>query len=150
MILLRCEFLGLIFIIIYVGAISVLFLFTVMMLESKMTNLSKNSKQYLPVGIFFKIFFYTPLLKEVSYTFNSNTHVNTFYSELEITVTDLILSNSNITVLGEILYFRFILQFLISGMLLLLVLIGVIYFLNNLKGKNIMGQLSFKQLSRTP
>jgi NADH-quinone oxidoreductase subunit J len=56
--ILECEFLALLFIIIYVGAIAVLFLFAIMMLESKLQNLVNNSLKYVPVSLFFGFFFF--------------------------------------------------------------------------------------------
>ena len=51
--ILECEFLALLFIVIYVGAIAVLFLFAVMMLDAKLQNLSRNVLRYVPVGFLF-------------------------------------------------------------------------------------------------
>jgi NADH-quinone oxidoreductase subunit J len=47
LILLECEFLALLFVIIYIGAVAILFLFTIIMLESKLNDLSKNSTKYI-------------------------------------------------------------------------------------------------------
>ena len=48
LLLLKCEFLALMFIIIYVGAIAVLFLFVVMMLDLKITSYKKDILKYFP------------------------------------------------------------------------------------------------------
>jgi len=48
--LLGVEFLGIIFIIVYVGAIAILFLFVVMMLNIKLVELNENTLRYLPIG----------------------------------------------------------------------------------------------------
>ena len=53
--LLECEYISLIFIIIYVGAIAVLFLFVVMMLDVKTVYLAKDSLKYFPFGSFIGI-----------------------------------------------------------------------------------------------
>jgi NADH:ubiquinone oxidoreductase subunit 6 (subunit J) len=50
LILLKIEFIAMMFIIIYVGAIAVLFLFVVMMLNIKLNELSENLLRYLPIG----------------------------------------------------------------------------------------------------
>ena len=50
LLLLEVEFLAMLFIIVYVGAIAVLFLFVVMMLNVKMAKYSKEVFRYLPVG----------------------------------------------------------------------------------------------------
>lgn len=55
---LECEFLALILIIIYVGAVAVLLLFVLMMLETKLKSLSKDIIKYFPFGIFINEFFF--------------------------------------------------------------------------------------------
>ena len=55
--LLECEYISLIFVIIYVGAIAVLFLFVVMMLDIKTTHLVKDSLKYFPFGSLLGIVF---------------------------------------------------------------------------------------------
>ena len=63
--ILECEFLALLFITIYVGAIAILFLFAVMMLETKLTNLSKSTMKYIPIGAFLGVLFLIPLIYEI-------------------------------------------------------------------------------------
>ena len=61
---------------------------------------------------------------------------------------DLTDSASDIVVYGEVLYFYYVFQVLISGLILLLVLIGVVYLTNVFTTKDVINQLLFKQLSR--
>ena len=58
-IMIGAEFLGMIMLIVYVGAVAVLFLFVVMMLDIKISQARKNLLNYLPLGLFvsFVIFF---------------------------------------------------------------------------------------------
>ena len=58
LILLKIEFIAMMFIIIYVGAIAVLFLFVVMMLNIKLNEISENLVRYLPVGALISIIFF--------------------------------------------------------------------------------------------
>ena len=67
--LLECELLGLLILVIYLGAILVLFLFAVMMLESKFNNLSKNKIKYIPVGLIFSVFLLIPLFISINESF---------------------------------------------------------------------------------
>ena len=53
----ECEFLAFMFIIVYVGAIAVLFLFIVMMLDVKITNNNKFLFKYFPIGLIIGIIF---------------------------------------------------------------------------------------------
>ena len=77
--LLECEYVSLIFIIIYVGAIAVLFLFVVMMLDIKTVYLTKDSLKYFPFGSFLGIVFLIEILTAVPTTFESTTFYNTSF-----------------------------------------------------------------------
>jgi NADH-quinone oxidoreductase subunit J len=148
--LLECEFLALLFIIVYVGAIAILFLFSVMMLESKLYNLNRNKIKYIPVGIFFSLLLLFPLLNEINtnkYFTNSNIVSKTFYINNYQNWYDLIDATNDVSVYGHVLYSYYVLQFLIAGLILLLVLIGVVY-LTNSYNKHTIEQITFKQLSR--
>jgi len=145
--LLECEFLALLFIIIYVGAIAVLFLFAIMMLESKAIHLSKNVMKYVPVGSFFILFLLIPIFNLISNEFD-NIYMNSFYINNYQNWYDLIDSITDVEVYGKILYSQFVLHFLIAGFILLLVLIGVVYLTNNFNKTQRLEQSIFKQLSR--
>ena len=69
--LLECEFLALLFLVIYLGAIIVLFLFAVMMLESKLIDLLKNKIKYIPIGLVFSICLFISLLIDIDLNFIS-------------------------------------------------------------------------------
>lgn len=147
--LLECELLALLFIIIYVGAIAILFLFAIMMLESKLTDLSRNVMKYIPVGFIFGIVFLFPQLREISKNFNKNTDYDMFYQNNFQNWYDLIDSTTDVEVYGQVLYSYFVLQLLIVGLILLLVLIGVVYLTNNFNvNKQTKNQVAFKQLAR--
>lgn len=146
--LLECEFLALLFIVVYVGAIAILFLFAVMMLESKLNNLSKNSMKYVPVGFVFSFFLLIPSLREISIHFENNYDNNYFYLNTYQNWYDLIDSISDVEVYGQVLYSYYVLQFLISGLILLLILIGVVYLTNTFVAQQTTDQSLFKQLSR--
>jgi NADH-quinone oxidoreductase subunit J len=133
--ILECEFFALLFLIIYVGAIAVLFLFVIMMLDLKILprNNSTNLK-YTMFGIFVGLnFFYL-----VDQTFN-------VYYESNHYVGDVLIPNiyinyfiedeiSEIAVIGQILYTQYVLQFLIAGVLLTLAVIGVCVLTLNPRG----------------
>lgn len=146
--LLECEFLALLFIVIYVGAIAVLFLFAIMMLEFKLYNLAKNLTKYIPVGLVFGFILFTPLLQQISDQFVANVYLDSFIYNKHGNWFDLADSVTDVEVYGQILYSYFILQFLVSGLILLVVLIGVVYLTNNHNNKQFTDQVLFKQLSR--
>lgn len=149
--LLECELLALLFLIIYVGAIAVLFLFAIMMLESKSNSLSKNSTKYVPIGFVFGITFFVSQLLEISKMFSKNPSNinNSFYINKLQNWYDLIDSTSDVEAYGQVLYSYFVLQILVVGLILLLVLIGVVYLTNNYNlSKQNSAQTVFKQLAR--
>jgi len=144
---LECEFLALLFIIIYVGAIAILFLFAVMMLETKLINLVNNKIRYVPIGFIFGLILLTPLLYKISYQFIDPFHFHTIYLNQYQNWYDLLDSTTDVEVYGQVLYSYFVLQFLVAGLILLMVLIGVVYLTNTLNIQ-ILEQSVFKQLSR--
>ena len=122
-IMIGAEFLGMIMLIVYVGAVAVLFLFVVMMLnvaqQKNQWLLSEDSSGHIPIGliisalIFFELIIVIGGWKYKPDLFNSN-NLNTS-SEL-----------SNTHSLGQILYTDYIHVFQISGMILLVAMIGAI------------------------
>ena len=145
--LLECEFLALVFIVIYVGAIAVLFLFSVMMLNSKKVNLSRSSIKYLPAGLLIGLSFLTPLLYQVPADFKNENKNLDLVNNLNINWYDLIDSATDIEVYGQVLYSYFVVQFLVAGLILLVVIIGVVYLTNTYNSKQNVDQSTFKQLS---
>jgi len=132
--LLGVEFLSIIYVIIYVGAIAILFLFIVMMLNIKLIDIQKT-KTYLPIGVFIGLMllleFY--IIRSGSIGGGVNTMV-IIGEESESLVSYYnykwwlweLRSGSNIEVLGELLYvYRFVLIFL-CGIVLLVAMIGAI------------------------
>ena len=149
LLLLECEFLALLFIVVYVGAIAILFLFAVMMLESKLSDLHRNIIKYLPAGFFFggiTLFF---LSIEISGNYKPNNYSSSFYLNELLNWYDLIDSVTDVEIYGQVLYSYFVLQVLVAGLILLLVLIGVVYLTNTYNSDNqTRGQNVFKQLAR--
>ena len=147
--ILECEFLALLFVVIYVGAVAVLFLFAIMMLEFKLYNLAKNLTKYIPIGLIFGLILLIPLLQQISNQFAVSVEFQSFVFNRHANWFDLADSVTDVEVYGQILYSYFILQFLVSGLILLIVLIGVVYLTNNNNNKQSTDQVLFKQLSRT-
>ena len=145
-IMIGAEFLGMIMLIVYVGAVAVLFLFVVMMLnvaqQKNQWFLSKSSSKHIPLGliistiIFFELIIVVGGWKYKPDLFNS--------SNLSIT------SNiSNTHSLGQILYTDYIHIFQISGMILLIAMIGAIV-LTFRQREGVKKQSYLKQISRNP
>ena len=120
-----------------------------MMLESKLNNLSKNSMKYVPISFVFGGVLLILILYEINSNFKSNFDSNWFfYYNTYQSWYDLIDSISDVEVNGQVLYSYYVLQFLISGLILLLTLIGVVHLTNSSAVKQMTDQSLFKQLSR--
>lgn len=143
--MLECEFLALILIVVYVGAIAVLFLFAIMMLDAKLQNLTKNVFRYLPIGFLFVLGFLIPILYKVFPKTENNTSF--LVPNSYINWYDLIDSTSDVEVYSQVLYSYFVLQFLVVGLILLVVLVGVVYITNTYTSNRPVDQLPYKQLS---
>ena len=148
--LLECEYVSLIFIIIYVGAIAVLFLFVVMMLDIKTVYFTKDFLKYFPFGSFLGLVFLFEILLVIPNIFEPTNPYNTsllsnYYSDWF----NKLDYSTEIVSIGHLLYTDYVIQFLLSGNILLLATIGpvVLVLVRSIsKSKN---QVTFKQLSRT-
>lgn len=152
LLLLECELLALLFLTVYVGAIAVLFLFAVMMLDFKHYSLQKNLMFYLPIGLIFGVVLLSQLFFEIN-TFFIKTPFNTFYIDGHVNWYDLISSTTEAEAMGHVLYSYYVLHFLVSGLILLVVLLGVVRLTNVTETKVLnqnKKQALFKQLSKSP
>ena len=147
--LLECEYISLIFIIIYVGAIAVLFLFVVMMLDVKTVYLAKDSLKYFPFGSFLGLIFLIEILIVVPSIFESNNPYSSsflfnYYSDWSHKLDYL----TEIVSIGHLLYTDYVIQFLLSGNILLLATIGPVTLVLIRSFESTKKQITFKQLSR--
>ena len=143
-IMVGAEFLGMIMLIVYVGAVAVLFLFVVMMLnvaqQKNQWLLSQASSSHIPVGliisalIFFELIIVIGGWKYKPDLFTSNS----------LSITSEI---SNTHSLGKVLYTDYIHIFQISGMILLIAMIGAIV-LTFIQRAGVKTQSYLKQISR--
>ena len=144
-IMIGAEFIGMIMLIVYVGAVAVLFLFVVMMLnvaqQKNQWFVTEKSSSHLPVGLIVSIIIFFELIVVIG---------GWKYK------TDLIVSSSNLGVslnttnthsIGEVLYTDYIHLFQLSGMVLLVAMIGAIV-LTFRKRSGLKRQSYFKQISR--
>ena len=145
----ECEFLALILIIIYVGAVAVLLLFVLMMLETKLKNLSKDIITYFPFGVFITGVFFYQFMNLISNSFSSNAYFQSFSSNNSFNWYQNLDSTTDLEVYGQLLYTQFVFQVLIVGLVLFLSLVGVVYLTSKSNNKNFKTQTSFCQLSRS-
>ena len=119
--LLGAEFLAMILVVVYVGAVAVLFLFVVMMLDVDFAELRQGFLQYLPIGLIVGFIFLVQLLLVVG--------TWTIDPGLLIVGTSPIPDPSKVTnteALGLVLYTKYVYYFQASGLVLLVAMIGAI------------------------
>ena len=116
--LLNAEFLSIILILVYVGAVMVLFLFVVMMLDINITQAKEGFVKYMPAGILI-FFIISGLLSMFFYSQFENTDKN-IISTIDLIGTD------NTKNLGYLLYTEYIIAFEIAAIILLLGIISAI------------------------
>lgn len=153
LILLGLDFFAMIFLVVYVGAIAVLFLFVVMMLNIKLAEINEKRLRYLPIGgllgllFLFEVFLIVdndliPLLitkdPEVLNTLSSVDFIE--WSTMLQTVT-------NIEAVGQCMYTYYFYFFLVASLILLVAMIGAIV-LTMHKGVHIKRQRVFEQNTR--
>jgi NADH-quinone oxidoreductase subunit J len=114
------EFLAMTLVIVYVGAVAVLFLFAVMMLDVNLTELKEGILQYLPIGGTIGIILFVEIVL-VAVTWLQSSEPLTF-TGLPSDST----ASTNTHALGEVLYTDYILAFQGSGLILLVAMIGAI------------------------
>ncbi|MEI7791348.1 MAG: NADH-quinone oxidoreductase subunit J [Alphaproteobacteria bacterium] len=118
-VLMGAEFLAMILIVVYVGAVAVLFLFVVMMLDIDFAELKRGSLQYLPFGALMGLILVAELVMAGSVWVLKPAIVA---AKAHATPAGL----SNTQALGRILYTDYVYYFQIAGLVLLVAMIGAI------------------------
>ena len=155
LILLEVEFLAMLFLVVYVGAIAVLFLFVVMMLNIRVTELNESVLRYIPIGGLILLIFLFEILSVINgdlvpffssklFLFESdniilNQDLNTVFWTNQIDPT------SNIEALGMVLYTYYVYAFIVASLILLVAMIGAIL-LTMRKRTNVRKQEIFDQV----
>ncbi len=143
-IMIGAEFLGMMMLIVYVGAVAVLFLFIVMMLnvtqQKNQWFSSKGSSVHIPVGLLVSVIIFFELIIVIGgWKYKPNIQ-NTLSLEISSETT-------NTHSIGSVLYTDYIHVFQISGMILLVAMIGAIV-LTFRQRSGLKRQSYFKQISR--
>ena len=144
-IMVGAEFLGMILLIVYVGAVAVLFLFVVMMLnvaEQKQSWFIGKKSTHLPTGLTVSILILLELLLVVG---------GWKYKENIMSSSNLIINQdiSNTHLIGRVMYTDYILYFQLAGIILFLSMIGAIL-LTFRERTGVKRQSYIKQISRNP
>ena len=140
-VLLGAEFLAMILVVVYVGAVAVLFMFVVMMLDINFVELRQGFLQYLPIGGLIGIVLLVELLVLMGgWTITADAARSAVAEAPAPEVT------SNTHALGEIIYTQYIYLFQAAGLVLLVAMIGAIVLTHrhrdSVKKQNIGDQLA--------
>ncbi len=120
-VLLGAEFIAMIMVIVYVGAVAVLFLFVVMMLDINFTDLRKGAMQYVPIGIITGGILLFELATVYTYwQFAPNVQENLAQA------IDNTAETPNSEAIGLVLYTDYVFPFQMAGLILFIAMIGAI------------------------
>lgn len=136
------EFLAMILVIVYVGAVAVLFLFVVMMLDINFAELRQGFMKYLPVGGLVGFV----LLAELVFAAQAWSSAGFADAVRRAPISDMEVSNTK--ALGDILYTQYFIVFQMAGLILLVAMIGAIV-LTHRKREGVRRQSIREQVQRT-
>ena len=120
-VMMGAEFLAMILVVVYVGAVAVLFLFVVMMLDVDFAQLRQGFQQYLPIGALIGAVFLIELLLVVgSWTIDPGL------VQAPLNPVPAAEAVTNTQALGRVLYTDYVFYFQLAGMILLTAMIGAI------------------------
>ena len=136
----NAEFLAMVVLIVYIGAVAVLFLFVIMMLDINISKLRQTFLNYLPIGLLVGFIILLELIYVVS---QSKLNFTETISTNNNNISNQMLDNTK--AIGNILYTDYFLLFQISGIILLVAMIGAI-FLTIRKREGAKKQNIYKQI----
>jgi NADH-quinone oxidoreductase subunit J len=140
MLLVGAEFIAMLVVIVYVGAVAVLFLFVVMMLDIDFASLRSGFTRNLPFGIIVALVLLAEIIVAVS-----AWKAGPALSGREVAAT----TQPNIVALGQLLYSRYLFPFEIAGLILLVAMVGAIV-LTHRKRRDTRPQKASRQIRRRP
>jgi len=140
MLLLGAEFIAMLVVIVYVGAVAVLFLFVVMMLDIDFASLRRGFTRNLPFGIIIALVLLAEVIVAVS-----AWKAGPLLSGREIPAAKI----PNIVALGQLLYSRYLFAFELAGLILLVAMVGAIVLTHRSRGDTRTPKAS-RQLRRRP
>ncbi len=139
------EFLAMLLIIIYVGAVAILFLFVVMMLNIDFKQFKEGFLKYLPFGIAVAVILLTELIMAINFALNNEVLISAARNNVAYPIDPEV---TNTHAIGLVLYTDFAMQFIISGLILLVSMVGAVT-LTLRQRDDVRKQKIYKQISRT-
>ena len=144
LLLLEAEFIAMLLIIVYVGATSVLFLFVIMMMDIRLSEVQDEIYKYLPVGGLIGIIFFVEILTVVESDLVPLISSESFNYVNWSSKIDYI---TNVESLGQLLYTHYAFFFLVAGLILLVAMLGAIVLTMQTR-KGVRRQHIYQQVSR--
>ena len=142
--LMGAEFIAMMLVVVYVGAVAVLFLFVVMMLDINFTALRQGFQTYLPIGLLIGVVLFVEILISLG-AWSIGPEMIAAASAPTPAPADV----SNTKAIGKLLYTHYVLLFQISGLILLVAMIGAIV-LTLRQRPGVLRQTISEQVSRRP
>jgi len=142
MLLAGAEFIAMLMVIVYVGAVAVLFLFVVMMLDVDFGSLRSGVTRNLPFGLILALV----LLGEIFIAVSAWRAGPALAGAAEQAGPD----RPNIVALGELLYSRYLFPFELAGLILLVAMVGAIVLTHRSRGEGSRRQKASRQIARRP
>ena len=140
MLLVGAEFIAMLLVIVYVGAVAVLFLFVVMMLDIDFAQLRSGFTRNLPFGLLIALVLMAEMVVAVS-----AWQAGPALSGAHIPQTN----QPNIVALGQLLYSRYLFPFELAGLILLVAMVGAIV-LTHRQRRDARPQKASRQIARRP
>lgn len=154
LIILGLSFIGLSYLIVYLGAVSILFLFILMLINIRISELQSNTSNSIPLAITIAVLFNYPLfqllpydiailsnynnyLNNILYNISLNKYSNNYLNNLEINNNDIsfvtskiwdgnLAETGHITSIGNIMYTNYNMWLILASFILLLAMVGAI------------------------
>jgi len=142
MVLVGAEFIAMLLVIVYVGAVAVLFLFVVMMLDIQVASVRAGFARYLPVGLALAVALAAEIIIAVGAWSAGGIELARRSAPIEAAV-------PNIQAIGALLYTRYLFLFEGAGLVLLTAMIGAIVLTHRERG-GVRGQKISRQVARRP
>lgn len=124
------KFIGISYLLVYVGAVSILFLFILMLINIRISELVSDTNNNIPLAVIAAVAFYVPfsnLIPEINSNWNSNIfNLNTIYYVTSYNWDGNLVDISDIMTIGNIMYSSYSLWLIITSIILLLAMVGSI------------------------
>ncbi|USU05984.1 NADH-quinone oxidoreductase subunit J [Sphingomonadaceae bacterium OTU29LAMAA1] len=142
MVLVGAEFIAMLLVIVYVGAVAVLFLFVVMMLDIEVAQLRAGFAQYAALGLALAVALAAEILIGIGAWNAGGLKISQRIAPIDSAV-------PNIQAMGTLLYTRYLFVFEAAGFVLLVAMIGAIVLTHRQRG-GVRAQSPFRQIGRRP